>query len=248
MSGFSLNVLLTNLHRQIEGDLKRARESFGHPGTKGDASEQTWIDLLRTYLPKRYAVGKAHVVDSNGQFSQQCDVVIYDRQYTPFVFTFKEQDVIPAEAVYAVFEAKQTVNGDLVRYAHEKIASVRKLHRTSLPIQTANGPAPAKEPGRILGGYLAFDSDWKPALGESLQKHLADAGENEAMDMGCIAAYGIFQRAEDGAILTQDSDKAATAFLLELMARLQDLATVPMIDVRAYAAWLVERPTVGGDV
>ena len=32
--------------------------------------------------------------------------------------------------------------------------------------------------------------------------------------------------------------KAATALLGELIARLQDSATVPMIDVRAYAKWL----------
>ena len=32
--------------------------------------------------------------------------------------------------------------------------------------------------------------------------------------------------------------KPATAFLLELIARLQAIATVPMIDVRAYARWL----------
>lgn len=32
--------------------------------------------------------------------------------------------------------------------------------------------------------------------------------------------------------------KAATAFLFELIARLQASATVPMIDVRAYARWL----------
>jgi hypothetical protein len=30
----------------------------------------------------------------------------------------------------------------------------------------------------------------------------------------------------------------ATAFLLELIARLQGVATVPMIDVRAYERWL----------
>jgi hypothetical protein len=35
--------------------------------------------------------------------------------------------------------------------------------------------------------------------------------------------------------------KPATAFLLELIARLQDLATVPMIDVRAYAKWLSDK-------
>jgi hypothetical protein len=33
-------------------------------------------------------------------------------------------------------------------------------------------------------------------------------------------------------------DKAATAFLFELIARLQAAASVPMIDVRAYARWL----------
>jgi hypothetical protein len=32
--------------------------------------------------------------------------------------------------------------------------------------------------------------------------------------------------------------KPATAFLFELIARLQDIATVPMIDIRAYASWL----------
>ena len=32
--------------------------------------------------------------------------------------------------------------------------------------------------------------------------------------------------------------KAATAFLFELISRLQEMATVPMIDVRAYAEWL----------
>jgi hypothetical protein len=33
-------------------------------------------------------------------------------------------------------------------------------------------------------------------------------------------------------------DKPATAFLFELIARLQEQATVPMIDIRAYGRWL----------
>jgi len=34
--------------------------------------------------------------------------------------------------------------------------------------------------------------------------------------------------------------KAATAFLFELIALLQGSATVPMIDIRAYAKWLAK--------
>ena len=65
--------------------------------------------LLQTYLPQRYQAASAHVVDSEGTFSQQIDVVVFDRQYSPFIFKFQGQTVVPAESVYAVFEAKQAI-------------------------------------------------------------------------------------------------------------------------------------------
>jgi hypothetical protein len=46
----------------------------------------------------------------------------------------QSQTIVPAEGVYAAFEAKQTINANLVGYAQSKVASVRRLHRTSLPI------------------------------------------------------------------------------------------------------------------
>lgn len=79
----SLPNLLDHLHEQVEAALRTARLALHHPTDKGDASEQVWIDLLSSYLPKRYVVSKAHVVDSEGNFSQQIDVVIHDRQYSP---------------------------------------------------------------------------------------------------------------------------------------------------------------------
>src|ERR1700730_13104061 len=97
---WSLAELLAGLHDDIQTRLATARRSFGHPGTKGDASEHVWLQLLTTYLPKRYHAAKAHVVDSQGQFSDQIDVVIFDRQYSPFIFEYEGQTVIPAESVY----------------------------------------------------------------------------------------------------------------------------------------------------
>jgi hypothetical protein len=148
-------------------------------------------------------------------------------------------DKIPAESVYAIFEAKQTINADLIKYAQEKVASVRALHRTSLPIPHAGGEYPAKVPGHILGGILTFDSDWSPPLGDPLRKALAAGNTEQQMDLGCVAAHGTFFRQNDGSYLVTEHGKPATAFLLELIARLQSLATVPMIDVRAYAGWLI---------
>ena len=76
MSQWSLSQLLSSLHEDIQQRLSVVRKTFGHPGTKGDASENVWIDMLDTYLPKRYQAAKAHVVDSLGNFSQQIDVVV----------------------------------------------------------------------------------------------------------------------------------------------------------------------------
>jgi hypothetical protein len=239
MSKWSLSQLLAGLHDDIEARLATARKAFGHSTTKGDASERVWLELLQNYLPSRYKSEKAHVVDSNGVFSDQIDVVIFDRQYSPFIFHYEGQIVVPAESVYALFEAKQAINAGEVAYAQQKIASVRRLHRTSLPIPHAGGTYPAKALTPILGGLLTFESDWNPALGQPLIDALGRGDEDGRLDLGCVAAHGMFVcDTASGCHTFAPQTKPATAFLLELIARLQSSATVPMIDVRAYARWL----------
>lgn len=239
MVAWSLPQLLGSLHDDIQQRLEAVRKCFGHPAAKGDASEKVWLELLERYLPKRYQVSTAHVVDSLGTFSEQIDVVVFDRQYSPFIFHYEGQTIIPAESVYAVFEAKQTINADYVAYAEAKVASVRRLHRTSLPIPYAKGIYPAKPLIPILGGLLTFESDWNPAFGQPLQKALTKGDEHRCLDLGCVAAHGHFwmNKATDSYEFVSEG-KPATAFLFKLISQLQFSGTVPMIDVQAYAKWL----------
>lgn len=90
----------------------------------------------------------------------------------------------------------------------------------------------------ILGGLLTLESDWTPPLGDALTSALTKAGGDDRLDLGCVAAHGMFGCDADGCHIVSPIEKPATAFLLELIARLQENATVPMIDVRAYARWL----------
>jgi hypothetical protein len=237
MADWSLKTLLEGLHDDIHQRLSTARKTLVHPVSKGDASENIWLELLQKYLPKRYQAEKAFVVDSNGEFSQQIDVVVFDRQYSPFIFDYQGEKIVPAESVYAIFEAKQTIDADYVKYAQGKVQSVRKLHRTSLPIPYAGGTYPAKPPGKIYGGILTFESDWKPPLGESLETALnSDKG---SLDLGCIAAHGYFMYDNSlGNYQFFTGGKPATAFLFQLISLLQFSGTVPMIDVLAYFQWL----------
>ena len=239
MATWSLSNLLEGLHDDIHQRLETARKTLGHPGTKGDASEKIWIELLNKYLPERYRAEKAHVVDNKGNFSQQIDVVVFDRQYSPFIFNYEGEIIIPAESVYAAFEAKQSINAEQVKYAQEKVNSVRNLHRTSLPIPHAGGTYDPKPPFRIYGGILTFESDWTPGMGDALNKALNE--DKGCLDMGCIAAHGYFNFDKTSGYQFIAGGKPATAFLFKLISQLQYSGTVPMIDILAYSKWLSEQ-------
>tara|TARA_R100000365_G_C2747838_1_gene78198 strand:- start:1652 stop:1906 length:255 start_codon:yes stop_codon:yes gene_type:complete len=83
-----------------------------------------------------------------------------------------------------------------------------------------------------------LESGWNPPLGGALTAALGKANEQSRLDIGCAAEHGLFYREDLGRYVLVPHAKAATAFVLELIARLQASATVPMIDVRAYARWL----------
>lgn len=238
----TLSRLFHALQDMLKLELGIAREAFDHPSLKGDISEEKWIAMLSKHLPSRYQVNKAFVIDSKDRVSQQQDVVIHDRQYSPFVVNYSSGLYVPAESVYAVLEVKPTINADYVRYAGEKVASVRGLHRTSLPIKHAGGEYPPKPLHHILGGIVSLDSDWTPPLGESLHRALAAVPAEGRLDFGCVVAHGGFSVKhaphEPPAVATEISSAPLALFLLRLIAQLQGIATVPCIDVLAYASMI----------
>ena len=106
----NLRQVFLRLQEQMIAGLSTNREVIQHPGTKGAATELHWLKMLNDYLPKRYQADSAVVLDSKGRISDQIDVVIYDRQYSPFLFNQDNALYIPAESVYAAFEVRQSVS------------------------------------------------------------------------------------------------------------------------------------------
>jgi len=234
---WSLPKLMKGLHDKVAHDLQVARETLGHPVALGDGSENVWISMFEKYLPERYRAASASSIDADNNSSEQIDVVIYDRQYSPLIFEHKHQLVIPSEAVYAVFESKQEINRTNIRYAQKKIASVRRLRRTSAEVQTIEGRR-RKLIQPILGGFLAFDTRWKRPIDKTLSRVLSQNQDCGRIDLGCIAAYGVFGCGKLDSLGSMPHPRATTLFLLELISRLQSVGTVAAIDMRAYAHWL----------
>lgn len=218
--------------------LELANQTVTHPGTLGAVNENHFIRLLRQYLPKRYAVDTAIVIDSQGTTSDQIDVVIYDNHFTPTLLDQENHRFVPAEAVYAVLEVKPTVDKAYLEYAGEKAASVRALVRTSIPIPHAGGEFPPKPLFPIVAGIVAGQVGWADGFdSKAFAVSFEGLGENARLDCGLSAAgyhFDIFS----GELQCITSERALSYFLFRLLQKLQCLGTVPAIDWNAYAGAL----------
>lgn len=210
-----------------------------HKGDRGEVNEQFFINFLRAYLPDRYTVEKAIILDSMGAVSHSIDVVVFDRQYTPTLLDNDKHRYVPAEAVYAVFECKPKIDKGYLEYAGKKVESVRKLHRTSVDIHHAGGVFKAKPLFPIIGGILATEVGWADGLGEAFRENHGTLVGDQRIDCGFAASGASFDVfAEDDAYTFGPKENALAYFAFRLLSKLQTLATVPAVDWMAYAKTL----------
>lgn len=236
---FDLKSAFLDFQQEMIQHLSTSRRHITHPGLKGNASELKWMETLESYLPKRYCVGKAFVIDSKGNQSEAIDIVIYDRQYSPFLFKREGSLFIPAESVYAVLEIKQSINKKYLKYAGKKTASVRKLFRTSVPVPYVEGRYKSKALFKIIAGIITLDSGWKKPFGKAFKAAIKSLEKKEQIDLGCILKCGAFEVKYKSQKTYQfeisKSENSLIVFFLKLLSRLQELGTCPAIDIEKYA-------------
>jgi uncharacterized protein DUF6602 len=234
-----LHDILVRHEKGLIDDLEGARELWEHPTAKGDISEFDWCALIGNFLPSRYTVSKAKVIDAHGANSDLFDVVIHDRHFCPLFFERAGQRYIPAESVFAVFEAKQEINKGVIEYAQAKAKSARDLYRTNRPIIERGEERPPREPFEIVAGVLSLASAWSPGFGDPLIKALTVEDPHCRLDLGCVAAFGAFEAfyAGDGTphLETSEGEGTLMFFLLRLFHRLQAIGSPMAIDLREYS-------------
>ncbi len=232
-----LKDILDGLQGRLEGELRGNRAAVVHPGARGEAAEEDWLKVLKAHLPHRYQADKAFVIDSRGACSEQIDVVVYDRQYSPFLYNHSNQRFIPAESVYAVIEVKQDLSREHIKYAGEKAASVQNLYRTSERVTHVEGIAKPRQLPRILAGILTYQSSWTPAFGDPLKDILSELQVNEQIDIGCTLTHGVFEVSypSEGINLTlAEGPRSVVQFLMRFLKQLQSMGTAPAINYNAY--------------
>lgn len=249
-----LKELFASLKAEMQESLNVNRTSIPHYATMGAASEVRWSKFLSDYLPKKYLVDNGIVIDSEGNVSEQIDIIIYDALYTPFVFNKDGVKLIPAESVYAVFEVKQDAAQDnYIEYAGKKVETVRKLKRTSTKIVNAGVTLKARNLTKIIGGILALEYTSKK---KTLEKHLKSLKGLQSLDCGCFLKNFAFDCKYEGKediegreqvnvedyyngrsckkVVVNSEENLLFAFFFQLNSSLKKIGTIPAIDINAY--------------
>jgi hypothetical protein len=235
MNHIDIRKIFLGLQDQMYAKLSLNRRIIHHPTTKGDASELEWIDMLSTYLPRRYQVDKAFVIDCKGNISEQIDIVIFDRHYSPFLLRQNGATYVPAESVYTIIEVKPILNLANIRYAAKKASSVRKLQRTTTKIIHAGGVIDKpKKPFEILAGILTIEGRCNVKMESQLKK----LDKKRFLNFGCTLdteSFWIKKDSMDNLILEKSKqNEGLIFFFLNLLSELQKLGTVSAMDIQSY--------------
>ena len=205
-----------------------------HPVGNGDNSEGGWKEFISKILPGKYGVDSGYVIDYEGNISNQIDIIIYDNLYSPFIMSSGAGvKYIPAEAVYAVAEIKPTITKAYLKYANDKVESVKKLKRTVRGVTVAGIRKPKQKLTNILGILLAKESDI--TKDDTIKKYL---DEYTNINMLCaLDKYTIFCNRNSNILEVEKVNKneALLGLYFYLNNELYELGTVAGIDIREYA-------------
>lgn len=134
-----------------------ALESIHHAGDRGLEREDIVEDFLLPLLPQQLGIGKGEVRATNGNWSKQEDLIIYDRMTCPRLFIGTKSQIFPVESVAAVIEVKTKLDAKTINEASENIAYIRNLEKTGASTHVGAGHISFGPPTPVFGSLFAFD-------------------------------------------------------------------------------------------
>lgn len=146
-------------HSRVLASKSSALEVIHHAGDRGAEREDILEEFLTPRLPDQLAIGRREVRATNGRWSKQEDLIIYDRLTCPRLFVGSRSQIFPVESIAAVIEVKTRLNTASIREASENIRQVRSLKKTGQSTRVGSGSIEFGPPTPTFGALFAYDLD-----------------------------------------------------------------------------------------
>lgn len=216
-----------------------------HQGEKGGIRERRVADFLSMYLPRRYAIGTGHIIDSKGNISNQTDIIIYDALNGISLPVDRYYSLFPCECVYATIEVKSKLTasdsstteyrGEIYKCV-ESTSQIKRLHR-------GEGLHP------IISAVFAYETAWKKDQWQRTAKAFYYFGKKYKMEIPelllvindpafALCWYRSLRESEKDRFSYLYKKNPLMFFLAELIGRLSMINTATPNLWQVYGDWI----------
>lgn len=119
-----------------------------HNGEKGKEAEEILKNFLKNYLPQKYQVTTGFVHTDMG-ISNQSDILLYDANNYPPLYSGYANQIIHMSSLRAVIECTMKLNKRKIEEDNKKINNLKALYKNDVTIQDSM----SREPLAILFAY-----------------------------------------------------------------------------------------------
>jgi hypothetical protein len=166
------------VQQRLEAEVAVFSELVRHEGERGRENEAALGRILGSFVPQRYGVGSRLLIDSQDQYGQQTDLVVFDQADEPSALAQTTQLLFPIESVLASIEVKTTLR-------KEDIADCLEKQQSLLALKPARSyPDESIHPLFVVLAYSAGPSP------QTIVKHFVDA-KGAKPDLLCVLRPGL---------------------------------------------------------
>lgn len=160
--------------RRLQAEVDTFNRLIDHQGEKGRENELSLARVLERLVPSKYGIGSGLLIDSEGNYSKQMDIVVYNNSEEPALLAQTNQVLFPVENVKLCIEVKTTADKQEIEDAVKKMTSIRDLKSTGT------------HPSFAFVGYQASQ------MAKTIAGHLKVGAQNDRLDFACILQLGMF--------------------------------------------------------
>jgi hypothetical protein len=138
-------------------DFADATSQIEHRGSKGRERESLVVKtFLDQYLPSIVrSVHGAEILDSLGERSAECDIVVTDPS-TPPLYIGETFQLIPVEWAYGLIEVKSKLDSTELADAHRKISRAKSLQKLTFAPPTGDIAMHTSAYGRLFDYFPTY--------------------------------------------------------------------------------------------
>ena len=166
-----------NIAEELDTKSKAIRRDFAsHRPTAGGHRESLLATMLRNYLPREFGIDTGLVASSDGQFSNQADLIVIDHSWNAPFYPSGPSRIWLVEAVYAMIEVKTNISPTELADSINKCRRFKQLRRKFSEAPTS----PAIQESVFV--LWSFESPKAETLKQNLVEALRDLPVTEQPD------------------------------------------------------------------